>query len=123
MTPITAAIGVVPGGGGGRWVRGCRWLVKCCSSQDRAFLQGWPRGVDFGGLTENQGFCLMGEAVHLGCFASVLMPLVYSITDPTLWTSPPTIEIEHMFPLRPSLAPSAASEGTDIARVVKRRRL
>jgi hypothetical protein len=99
--------------------------VRTLDAEDRSRAMGWPKGVDFSSVSEAEGWSLMGEGVHLACWASFLLPIVYHNQDPTVWTSSPSLSTTGLANSGASSSSSHAVGGNDseARRVIKRRRI
>lgn len=61
------------------------------SVQDRFRTFGWPRGLILDGLTEAQGWSVVGESIALYSLAAVLIPVFFGSTDTKFWSVIPSV--------------------------------
>ena len=54
--------------------------------QDRFRVFGWPVGVNVDMLTEPQGWSLIGESIAIYSLATVMVPLLFTANDASLWS-------------------------------------
>ena len=61
------------------------------SVQGRVRTSGWPSGLILDGLTEAQGWSVVGESIALYSLAAVLIPVFFGSTDTKFWSVIPSV--------------------------------